>query len=170
MMKGTHPVRSAFFLVHPSHPPTPPPPSLRPRRIGTIASFKIFLTYFFIYAALHCSSGNSLDENHNIVLKDPSGVLETPGNPNRLCYWKIIAPKGRILRVEVLSIQLSMLECVEIVFKLNKRNPPSAKLCEQSYPSFVLYSLTNELGIKYQHYGIPTSYGFRANYTTILPG
>lgn len=169
MMKGTHSVRSAFFLVHPSHPPTPPP-SLRPRRIGTIASFKIFLTYFFIYAALHCSSGNSLDENHNIVLKDPSGVLETPGNPNRLCYWKIIAPKGRILRVEVLSIQLSMLECVEIVFKLNKRNPPSAKRCEQSYPSFVLYSLTNELGIKYQHYGTPTSYGFRANYTTILPG
>ena len=161
MMKGTHSVRSAFFLVHPSHSPTPPP---------LVASFKIFLTYFFIYAALHCSSGNSLDENHNIVLKDPSGVLETPGNPNRLCYWKIIAPKGRILRVEVLSIQLSMLECVEIVFKLNKRNPPSAKRCEQSYPSFVLYSLTNELGIKYQHYGIPTNYGFRANYTTILPG
>ena len=122
-----------------------------------------------------CSSGNSLDENQNIVLKDPSGVIKTPGYPHgypgdkliEQCFWKITAPKGTVLRVEFSSFRLPDDECVVVVFVINGRFPMEGYICDLN-PPFVLYSVTNELGIYFL--GSTAGQGFIANYTTIPAG
>lgn len=123
-----------------------------------------------------CLSGNSLDENQNIVIKDPSGVIKTPGYPSsypvnlvKQCYWKILTPKGKVVRVDFSSFRLAIGACVELVHTLNKRFSIETTHCGQK-PSFVVYSMTNELGIRIrEHYSNPGP-GFTANYTTVIAG
>ena len=122
---------------------------------------------------------NSLDENRNIVLKSPSGVITTPGYPSsypqelmKQCFWKILAPVGNVVRVDFLSFRLpSSRTCLTIFFAINKRNPTQTLLCGLK-ASFLLYSMTNEIGIEGpQSYGFNLGRGgFNANYTTIPAG
>ena len=124
-----------------------------------------------------CSSGNSLDENQNIVLKDPSGVIKTPGYPSNYpqnlldeCYWKIFVPKGKVVRVDFSSFRLPVGACVDVVYSINKRFPLTSTHCVEK-PSFVVYSMTNELGIKArERYSLRTGPGFTANYTAVTAG
>ena len=111
------------------------------------------------------------------MVKDPSGVINTPGYPSAYpeklmeqCYWKILAPKGTVVRVDFSSFRLQTRECVYIVFAINGRFPIWLLRCGKN-PSFVLYSMTNELGIKFRQSLISTTGpGFIANYTTIPAG
>ncbi|KAL9973791.1 hypothetical protein ACROYT_G020293 [Oculina patagonica] len=133
----------------------------------------LFVSYTAITPAHSCSSGNSWDENQNIVLKDPSGVIKTPGYPSNYphnlihqCYWKIFAPKGKVVRVDFSSFRLPRGTCVDVVNAINNKFPMKTTHCVEK-PSFVVYSMTNELGIKVQeHYGL-TGPGFTANYTVV---
>ena len=122
---------------------------------------------------------NSLDENRNIVLKSPSGVITTPGYPSsypqdliKQCFWKIQAPVGNIVRVDFLSFRLpSFRTCLIILFAINKINPTQKLFCGLR-ASFLLYSMTNEIGIEGpQSYGFNLGRGgFIANYTTMPAG
>ena len=124
------------------------------------------------FPALSCSFGNSLDENQNIVIKDPSGVIKTPGYPSSYpvtpCYWKIFTPKGKVVRVDFSSFRLALGACIDIVHTVNKTSIKTTH-CGQK-PSFVVYSMTNELGIQVRelYYTGPTA--FIANYTTVTAG
>ncbi|KAJ7389723.1 hypothetical protein OS493_029623 [Desmophyllum pertusum] len=49
----------------------------------------------------------------NIVLRNASGVFQSPWYPHRYpyelinkCHWKIIAPKGKVVRIEFLSFRI----------------------------------------------------------------
>lgn len=133
----------------------------------------------FVYIAHFCSSENSLDENQNIVLKDPHGVIQTPGYPLssagvliKQCYWKILAPKGKAIRVYFSSFRLYTTDCVGVVYKLNDRLSSSVKPvgCGWS-PPFAVYSMTNELGIKVNKPSTSTiGLTFIANYRIIPAG
>ena len=124
------------------------------------------------FPALSCSSGNSLDENQNIVLKNPSGVIKTPGYPSSYpvtqCYWKIFTPKGKVVRVDFSSFRLAPRTCIDLVQTINKKHPIAKSYCGQK-PSFVVYSMTNELGIRIREL-YSTGPGFIANYTTVNAG
>lgn len=124
------------------------------------------------FPALSCSSGNSLDENKNIVLKDPSGVIQTPGYPSShpvtQCYWKIFTLKGKVVRVDFSSFRLAGGACIYLVQTINKKNSIETVHCGQK-PSFVIYSVSNELGIRIQEL-YRTGPGFIANYTTVTAG
>ncbi|PFX19451.1 Cubilin [Stylophora pistillata] len=122
-----------------------------------------------------CLSKNSLDENRNIVLKNPSGVITSPEYPSsypreliKQCFWKILAPEGNILRVDFLSFRLPPYgTCLTIFFTINRRIPTQTRVCGLK-PSFLLYSMTNEIGIEgSEGYGFEPGQGFMANYTTI---
>jgi len=129
----------------------------------------LFVSYTAITPALSCSSGNSLDENQNIVIKDPSGVLKTPGYPSSYpvtqCYWKIFTAKGKVVRVDFSSFRLAVGACIDVVQTINKKNSILTSHCGQK-PSFVVYSMTNELGIRVREL-YSTGPGFIANYTTV---
>lgn len=127
------------------------------------------------FPAHSCSSGNSLDENKNIVIRDPSGVIKTPGYPSgytvhliEQCYWKIFAPKGKVIRVEFLSFRLGFGACIDVVHTINKKYSIETSHCSQK-PSFVVYSMTNELGIRVREL-YSSGPGFIANYTTVTAG
>ena len=132
-----------------------------------------------ISVAHACSPMNSLDENRNIVLKSSSGVITTPGYPSsypqdliKQCFWKIQAPVGNIVRVDFLSFRLpSFRTCLIILFAINKINPTQKLFCGLR-ASFLLYSMTNEIGIEGpQSYGFNLGRGgFIANYTTMPAG
>ena len=60
-----------------------------------------------------CSSANSKEENNNILMKDTFGTIKTPGYPDGYpgdlivdCHWKIIVPKGHVVRIEFSSFRL----------------------------------------------------------------
>lgn len=127
------------------------------------------------FPAHSCSSGNSLDENKNIVIRDSSGVIKSPGYPSgytvyliEQCYWKIFAPKGKVIRVEFLSFRLGWGACIDVVHTINKKYSVETSHCSQK-PSFVVYSMTNELGIRVREL-YSTGPGFIANYTTVTAG
>ena len=58
---------------------------------------------------------------------------------------------------------------MEIVNALNKQFPLGIRRCGAN-PSFVIYSISNELGIKVNSYIPYTGPGFIANYTTVPAG
>ena len=108
-------------------------------------------------------------------MKDPSGVIKTPGYPSSYpaflieeCYWKIFTPKGKVVRVEFLSFRLGVGACIDVVHTINKKYSIETSHCGQK-PSFVVYSMTNELGIRVRVL-YSTGPGFIANYTTVTAG
>lgn len=136
---------------------------------------EFYAFYSAVTPAGACLSKNSLDENRNIVLKNPSGVITSPEYPSsypreliKQCFWKILAPEGNILRVDFLSFRLPPYgTCLTIFFTINRRIPTQTRVCGLK-PSFLLYSMTNEIGIEgSEGYGFEPGQGFMANYTTI---
>ena len=117
-----------------------------------------------------------MDENQNIVLKDPSGVIKTPGYPSNYpenllqqCYWKIYAPEGKLIKLDFTSFRLPRGTCVDVINAINKEFPLRITHCVEQ-PSFVVYSMTNELGVKVRElYGL-TGPGFTANYALVTAG
>ena len=109
----------------------------------------------------------------NVILKDPSGIIKTPGYPSTYplplttqCLWKIIAPKGQVIRLDFSSFRLGKYCCLYIeLYSINKKNPLNIFECNVE-PSFTVYSTGRELSLK-----VKTSYrptpgpGFIANYT-----
>lgn len=107
------------------------------------------------------------------MLTDPSGTIRTPmyplGYPENLihqCFWKILAPEGKVIKVDFISFRLPRGTCVDVVTAVNKQSPMQITHCVEQ-PSFVVYSMTNELGIKVRElYGL-TGPGFIANYALV---
>ena len=65
----------------------------------------------------------------NIILTDPSGIIKTPGYPAnypsdliKQCVWKIIAPKGQVVRVAFLSFRMAQSHYVDIKYSINKED------------------------------------------------
>ena len=144
--------------------------------------------YFFLVAR-SCHYHNSLDENMNIVLRDQSGIIKTPlyqygdhgqssysdqrykrhSLEDHQCHWKIIAPKGKVLRVEFSSFRLYQnYRYVEIADRINGMKRRIIKRTG-ILTSFTFYSWGNELSIYINDYEYFYT-GFSANYTTVPAG
>ena len=117
----------------------------------------------------------------NIVLRDPSGIIATPGyrqgyqvsyHPHgHECHWKIIAPKGRVVRVEFSSFRLhnDQYQYVEIADRINGINSRTVKRTGV-LPSFNFYSWGNELSVFAFGISYDSNNGIFANYTTMPTG
>ena len=123
-------------------------------------------------------SSNTEDQNRNIIPKDPSGIIKTPGYPltyplslTAQCIWKIIAPKGQVIRLDFSSFRMGMHCCLEIeLHSINKKSPLDLFECNTK-PSFTVYSTGRELGLKLKtYYGATPGPGFIANYTFVPAG
>lgn len=66
------------------------------------------------------------------------------------------------------SFRLAVGACIDVVQTINKKNSILTSHCGQK-PSFVVYSMTNELGIRVREL-YSTGPGFIANYTTVTAG
>ncbi|XP_073253075.1 tolloid-like protein 2 isoform X2 [Porites lutea] len=121
-----------------------------------------------------CSSSNSKDQNMNIILKDRSGIIKTPGYPSNFptnlitqCCWKILAPKNHVVRLDFISFRMGSSHCVYIHDSINKENPVETFKC-RSKTSFTFYASGREASLSV--YRIPYSdvtsgSGFIANYS-----
>lgn len=135
--------------------------------------FNVF--FFFFSTVRSCSLANSDNENMNIVLRNASGVIKSPwyphGFPDALedkCHWKIIAPKGKVVRIEFLSFRVYQIYA-QISDRINRLNPRTVKFSGK-LPSFNFYSTGNELSIMIKGYFGNRGAGFIANYSSIDSG
>lgn len=122
-----------------------------------------------------CSFDNSDDENMNIVLRNASGVFQSPWYPHRYpyelinkCHWKIIAPKGKVVRIEFLSFRICD-NYAQITDRINGLNSRIVKISGK-LPSFNFYSTGNELSIIVKRHFGNRGPGFIANYTSVPTG
>ena len=136
----------------------------------------IFL--FTYFSARSCSSSDSKDQNMNIILRDPSGIIKTPGYPSNYppvlitqCIWKIIAPKGQVIRLDFSSFRMGQYYCVHVQDGINKKDPLEIMSECGSDPSFTVYSTGRELSVYVkEHFSGNTGPGFIANYSTVSAG
>ena len=117
----------------------------------------------------------------NILLTNPSGVIKTPGFPAgytdssvRDCFWKLIAPKGKVVRVKFLTFQIHVNDRVRITDNWNWWYPWYVDR-QEPWQSFTVYSTGRELGIKVYGHKYPPKdlvpgQGFIANYTMVSGG
>ena len=123
-----------------------------------------------ISSASSCSSSNSRAQNMNIILRDSSGVIKSPGYPSsynknfiRQCMWKITAPTGQV-------VQLTVSGCIDIKNSINEKDPLEIFRCSKTRP-FTVYSTGRDLSISVRTYGSYSERGgFIANYTFVPAG
>ena len=103
-------------------------------------------------SAHSCSASNTNHQNLNILFQNSSGVLKTPGYPSPYpvglvenCLWRIVAPKGQVIRLEFLSIRLGkgFICCLEIDDGGRKISK-----CHTQPSPLSLYSKSRELTLK----------------------
>lgn len=133
-----------------------------------------------------CSSANSKEENNNILMKDPSGAIKTPGYPGGYpgdlivdCHWKIIVPKGHVVRIEFSSFRLyerlrifdpdDQDDSAVIEDSINGLNPRSVVHSGRE-ASFRFFSTGNELSIKVKGRAGNSGPGFIADYAAVPAG
>lgn len=128
-----------------------------------------------LFTVRSCSLDNSDDENMNIVLRNASGVIKTPWYPHSFpdeledkCHWKIIAAKGKVVRIEFLSFRVYDIYA-EIADRINGLNPRIVKF-SRKLPSFNFYSTGHELSIMVKGYYNNIGAGFIANYSSVPAG
>ena len=133
------------------------------------------LTVLILFAVRACSLANSYDENMNIEFRNASGVIKSPWYPYKFpyelenrCHWKIITPKGKVVRIEFLSFRIYYIY-VEIVDRINGLYPRIVKFSGK-LPSFTFYSTGHELSIMVKGYESNSGGGFIANYSSIPAG
>ena len=110
----------------------------------------------------------------NILLGNASGVIQSPGYPSRYpyklitqCRWKIVAPKGKMVRMTFTSFQLNMYDWVEFTDNIDDWNPYFIRR-SGSVPSFTVYSTgRGQLGVKVIGHTGRTGPGFIATYTMV---
>ena len=106
----------------------------------------------------------------NIILKDSSGAIKSPGYPSEYnkdpigqCMWKITAPKGQV-------VQVTFLGCIDIQNGINEKDPLKISHCDWRKP-FTVYSSGRDFSIS-----VCTSNcdsvraGFTANYAFVPAG
>ena len=110
-----------------------------------------------LFARRACSLATSDDENMNIELRNASGVIKSPWYPHSFpyevenkCHWKIIVPKGKVVRIEFLSFRVYYIY-VEIADRMNGLYPQIVKFSGK-LPSFNFYSTGHELSIMVKGY------------------
>ena len=104
----------------------------------------------------------------NIVLRNTSGVIKSPWYDELTdkCHWKIIAPKGKVVRIEFLSFRVYN-NYAQISDTINRLNPRIVKFSGK-LPSFNFFSTGHELSIMVKGYN--SGAGFIANYSSIPAG
>jgi len=112
----------------------------------------------------------------NIVLREPSGVIISPGYPRGYndslineCHWKIIAPKGKVVRVEFPSFHLAKYDNVMITDTINGLNARNIIRFGKQL-SFTFFSTGHELKLEAKSYAGTYGPGFIANYTSVSSG
>ena len=125
-----------------------------------------------------CSSSNSKAQNMNIMLKDSSGVIKSPGYPSNYdmdlitqCLWKITAPKGQVVQVTFSNFRMGWVHCVDIRNSVHETDLLEISRCGRKRP-FTVYSTGRDLSINVPNsYGIGSpSTGFIATYTFVPKG
>ena len=119
-------------------------------------------------------------------MKDPFGTIKTPGYPGGYprdlianCHWKIIVPKGNVVRIEFSSFRLyervrmfdpdDVDDSATIEDSINGLNPRSVVHSGRE-PSFRFFSTGNELSIKVNGKARNSGPGFIANYAAVPAG
>ncbi|KAL9973787.1 hypothetical protein ACROYT_G020289 [Oculina patagonica] len=136
--------------------------------------FMLFQSLAYTEGVSRCSSSNSDDENMNILIQNESGVIQSPGYPFSYsyklitkCRWKIIAPKGKMIRLTFTSFQMNMYDWVDFTDNTDEWNPYFITR-SGSVPSFTVYSTgRGQLGFKVHGQKGKTGPGFHATYTMI---
>ena len=114
----------------------------------------------------------------NIILRDSSGVIKSPGYPSNYnmdlisqCMWKITAPKGQVVQLTFLNFRMGLVHCVDIKNSVNEKDPLEISRCGRKRP-FTVYSTGRDLSINVpDSYGIgSTNIGFMANYRFVPAG
>ena len=113
----------------------------------------------------------------NIFLEDSSGTIKTPGYPTDYppsllskCFWKIIVPTSKVVRIEFSSFRLEEDVYAEIADRINGLNPISIRR-PGTQPSFKFYSTGHELSIKVNaFYEKNAGPGFIADYRAVPTG
>ena len=142
------------------------------------STFGEIAEFFHSLTGKDCSRSNSEEQNMNIVLTNSSGIFKTPGFPSHYphdlinqCVWKIIAPRGNVIRIAFSSIQLYQFDCVVVVDGINNVFPVEiARRCGLKV-SLTIYTSGREAEIR----GIKgltrsTGPGFHVNYTMVPAG
>ncbi|XP_067039514.1 cubilin-like isoform X2 [Acropora muricata] len=137
----------------------------------TIAADGIFVSYTAIRIPHSCSASNTNQQNLNILFQKSSAVLKSPGYPSPYpvglmenCLWRIVAPKGQVIRLEFLSIRLGKgficrLEIDDGGRKMSKCNTQPSPLS--------LYSKSRELTLKVKTSSCSPGPSFIANYSFV---
>ena len=114
----------------------------------------------------------------NIILRDSSGVIKSPGYPSNYnmdlisqCMWKITAPKGQVVQVTFSNFRMGLVHCVDIKNSVTEKNSLEISRCGWKRP-FTVYSTGRDLSINVPNsYGIgSTNTGFMANYRFVPAG
>ena len=103
--------------------------------------------------------------------------MKTPGFPKdytsalvRDCFWKIIAPRGHLVRLEFITFQIRVSDRVKISYDWNWWYPWYIYRLTP-WHSFTVYSTGRQLGV--QLFGadeVDDGVGFLANYTMVPAG
>ena len=151
-----------------------------------LSQVKRCIMWSWFLAVRSCTSANSKEENNNILMKDLSGTIKTPGYPGGYpgdlivdCHWKIIVPKGNVVRIEFSSFRLYERvrifdlddedDSAVIEDSINGLNPRSVVHSGRE-PSFRFFSTGNELSIKVNGKAGNWGAGFIADYLAVPTG
>ncbi|XP_068906568.1 cubilin-like isoform X2 [Tenebrio molitor] len=114
------------------------------------------------------------------ILFDSSGVLQSPGYPNRYsnsleCVYEIVQPLGKIIKLEFTDLDLetnSSPDCIYDFVEVRDGHDQNSTLlgtyCDR-IPSLIVSSY-NYLWIRFQTDSNNGGRGFKANYTTVSLG
>ena len=88
------------------------------------------------------------------------------------CIWKIVAPQGQVVRLEILSLRMGTDCCLEVQDGIGEENTFEFSKCGTRPSPFVVYSTGRDLSLKANTVDIDCTPGpgFIANYSFVPEG
>ena len=87
------------------------------------------------------------------------------------CVWKIVAPKGQVVRLEILSLRMGTgFCCLYVQDGIAEENPFEFRKCGTRPSPFVVYSTGRDLSLKANTMVCTPGPGFIANYSFVPEG
>ena len=86
------------------------------------------------------------------------------------CVWKIVAPQGQVVRLEILSLRMGTDCCLDVQDGIGKENTFEFSKCGTRPSPFVVYSSGRYLNLKANTEDCRPGPGFIANYSFVPEG
>ena len=123
-----------------------------------------------------CLSSNSQDANTNIVVRETSGIITTPGYPAGCpvvcCAWKFTAPAGHVLKFEFLNIHDRKDDPVTVCDGHLGRCGVRTILATRDPTKATVYSLGRRARVDFHSFSamLDRCAGMRVRYSTVIKG